>query len=60
MKFRKGNKQGAKKFIEMPLDSDPICFKGYKGQKAALKSVDRWQEKIRGFVNQLIEDSKTE
>jgi len=54
MPFQKSNKLGAKKFLPKPLDKQPICFKGYEGQKAQLKTVPNWQERLREYVEQLI------
>jgi hypothetical protein len=39
---------------EKPLDKQPICFKGWKGQREKLRSVEGWQSKIRFFVEELI------
>lgn len=56
MPFQSKHKLGAKKFIEKPLDQQPICFKGYEGQKEALKHIPNWQDKLRAFVDALSED----
>jgi hypothetical protein len=39
MPFQKGNKLGARKIEVEPLDTEPICFKGRKGQKEKLKAI---------------------
>jgi len=54
MTFRKNHKLGAKKFLEKPLDDQPICFRGYKGSKEKLKAVPNWQERLRQYVEELI------
>ncbi len=56
MPFQKGNKLGAKKQLKRPLDKEVIAFKGYEGQKEKLKAVPDWQERLRNFVEQLIEE----
>jgi hypothetical protein len=57
MPFQKNHKLGAKPIGDEPLDSLPISFKGRKGQKDKLKAVPNWQERIRDYVDQLIEES---
>jgi hypothetical protein len=54
MTFKVNHKLGAKKFLDKPLDAQPICVRGYEGQKEALKSVPNWQERIRQFIDTLI------
>ncbi|MEQ9372611.1 MAG: hypothetical protein RIG63_26870 [Coleofasciculus chthonoplastes F3-SA18-01] len=58
MTFKKNNKLGAKKILPFPLDEQPICFKGYKGQKSQLKAVPNWQERLRKYVAQLIAEGE--
>lgn len=58
MTYKKGNKHGAKKLIAQPLDADPICFKGFLGQKEELKQVDGWQDKFREYAAKLIRLNK--
>jgi hypothetical protein len=58
MTYKKGNKHGAKKLIAQPLDVDPICFKGFLGQKEGLKQVDGWQDKFREYAAELIRLNK--
>jgi hypothetical protein len=59
MPFQKNHKLGAKKFIERPLDQQPICFKGYEGQKEALKVIPDWQSKLRDFVDTLLQEKSS-
>jgi hypothetical protein len=54
MPFQKNNKLGAKKLIKAILDDQPICFRGRLGQKDQLKAVPNWQEQLRDFVEELI------
>ena len=56
MPFEKHHKLGAKKFIARPLDQQPICFKGYEGQKEALASIPGWQARLRDFIDDLLEE----
>ncbi|MBD2196948.1 MULTISPECIES: hypothetical protein [Calothrix] len=56
MPFQKNNKIGAKKIIQQELDQLPICFKGRLGQKEKLKAVPDWQERLREYVDKLLED----
>jgi hypothetical protein len=56
MPFQKNNQLGAKKRLKRPLDKEVIAFRGYEGQKEKLKAVLDWQERLRGFVEQLISE----
>ncbi|MGH8001674.1 MAG: hypothetical protein ACREPR_20175 [Brasilonema sp.] len=56
MPFQKNNKLGAKKRLKRPLDKEVIAFRGYEGHKEKLKTVFDWQERLRGFVEQLISE----
>lgn len=56
MPFQKNHKLGAKKILSRPLDKQAIAFKGYEGQKEKLKAVPDWQERLREFVDKLIEE----
>lgn len=58
MPFQKQNKLGAQKQLKWDLDEQPICFKGWKGQKEKLKAVEGWQDKLRDYVDRLIGESK--
>jgi len=59
MPFQRNNQFAAKKMLNKPLDKDPICFKGYEGQKEKLKTVPNWQERMRQFANELISEQNT-
>ncbi|MGD1909766.1 MAG: hypothetical protein ACFB2X_02535 [Rivularia sp. (in: cyanobacteria)] len=52
MPFRKKHKLGFTS--ENPLESSPICFKGRKGQKKALKGIPDWLNKLRDYIDELI------
>jgi hypothetical protein len=52
MTFKKKHKLGFTS--ENPLDVSPICFKGRTGQKEALKDIPGWQDKLRDYVDELI------
>lgn len=56
MPFQKNHKLGAKKRLNRPLDKETIGFKGYEGQKEKLKAVPDWPERLREFVDKLIND----
>ncbi|MCY7381515.1 MAG: hypothetical protein LH628_02790 [Microcoleus sp. CAN_BIN18] len=56
MPFQKSNTYGATKRLARPTDKAVIAFKGYEGQKEKLKGIPDWQEKLRLFVDQLIEE----
>jgi hypothetical protein len=58
MPFKQKNKLGAKKFLPHPLGKQPICFRGYEGQKEQLKAVPNWQERLRQYVAQLIAEGE--
>jgi hypothetical protein len=55
MPFQKKNKLGFTS--NQPFDKDPVCFKVLPGVKDKLKTVPDWQERLREFVNQLIEET---
>jgi hypothetical protein len=56
MTFKKNHQCGAKKILKKPLDAQPICVRGYEGQKEALKAVPGWQERLREYIDQLIQE----
>ncbi len=55
MPFQKHNTYGAIKRLARPTDKAVIAFRGYEGQKEKLKAIRDWQERLRLFVDQLIE-----
>lgn len=57
MPFQKNHKLGAKKILSRPLDKQIIGFKGYDGQKEKLKRIPNWQDKLRNYVDHLIEEN---
>ncbi|NMF63922.1 hypothetical protein [Brasilonema octagenarum] len=52
MTFKKKHKLGFTS--DRPFDKDPVCFKVLPGVKDKLKAVPDWQERLRGFVDELI------
>lgn len=54
MTFRKNHDYRWEPNQDKPLDKLPICFKGWEGQKEALKNVPGWQERFRELAEQLI------
>lgn len=58
MVFQKKNKLGAKRIYTQPVDSKVIAFRGRIGQIEKLKTVPDWQERLRDYVDQLIEEVK--
>jgi hypothetical protein len=54
MPFQKKHKFGFTS--EEPLDKNPVCFKVKPGVKDKLKAVPQWQERLRKFVDSLIEE----
>ncbi len=44
----------------IPLGKEPISFKGRLGQKEKLKTVPNWQERLRDFVDELIQESEAQ
>ncbi len=58
MPFSKNHEYRWEKQGDRTLDKQPICFKGYEGQKLALLAIPNWQEKFRKFVDDLIKESE--
>lgn len=56
MPFQKHNTYGTIERLARPTDKAVIAFKGYEGQKEKLKAIPDWQEKLRLFVDQLINE----
>lgn len=57
MPFQKNHKQGAKPIGSEPMDRNPVCFNVSKGVKEKLKAVPEWKERLREFVDRLIDES---
>lgn len=57
MPFQKNHKLGAKPINDEPFDRNPVCFNVRKGVRAKLKAIPSWKERLREFVDQLIEES---
>jgi hypothetical protein len=56
MPFQKNHKLGTQKILDKSRDKDPICFRGYEGQKAKLRSIPNWQERMRQFIDEITPD----
>jgi hypothetical protein len=41
---------------QMAYDKNPVQFKVLPGVREKLKAVPNWQERLRVFVNQLLQD----
>jgi hypothetical protein len=55
MTFKKKHKLGAIPINSEPFDRSPVCFNVRKGVKDKLKAVPDWKERLREFVDSLIE-----
>jgi hypothetical protein len=58
MPFQKNHEYRWNSDQEKPLDKQPICFKGWNGQKEKLKAIPNWQNKLRSFVDTLLNEEK--
>ncbi len=56
MPFKKGNRLGFKPQNDEPFDKRPVCFNVRVGAREKLKAVPDWQERLREYVDKLIED----
>jgi hypothetical protein len=56
MPFQKNNKFRVLPSNEVAFDKSPLCFKVREGVKEKLKTVPDWQERLRKFVDELIDD----
>ncbi|MFH7029393.1 MAG: hypothetical protein ACHBN1_29385 [Heteroscytonema crispum UTEX LB 1556] len=56
MTFKKKNELGAKPLHDEPMDRIPVCFNVKKGIREQLKTVPDWKERLREFVDSLVED----
>ncbi len=57
MPFQKKHKLGAKPLNDEPFERTPVCFNVKQGVREKLKAVPDWKERLREFVDQLIEKS---
>ena len=58
MPFRKGNTHGATPLNGEPLDRVPVCFNVKEGVREKLKAVPDWKERLREYIDALIEQSE--
>ena len=56
MTFKKNNKLGALPYGDKPLGVKPVSFKPRQGQLEKLKTVPNWQERLRNYIDILIEE----
>ncbi|MBC6431336.1 hypothetical protein FM036_11155 [Nostoc sp. HG1] len=54
MTFQEKNEYCWKPDSGVALDKSPICFKARTGQKEELKNVPDWQNKLRDYIDELI------
>lgn len=57
MPFQKGHKKGAKKCLKYPTDKTPLCFVTWEGDKERLMKIPGWQDKLRDYVRELVEEN---
>lgn len=55
MPFKKNHQQGAKPMGEESMDRTPVCFNVRKGVRDKLKAVPEWKERLREYVDQLVD-----
>ncbi len=58
MPFQKKHKLGFTS--NQPFDKNPVCFKVLPSVKDKLKTIPDWQERLREFVDRLIDEVKIE
>lgn len=56
MPFKKNHKLGALPYGDKPLGHKPVSFKPRQGQLEKLKAVPNWQERLRNYIDTLIEE----
>jgi hypothetical protein len=56
MPFEKKHKLGATPLNEEPFDRTPVCFNVKNGIRDKLKTVPNWKERLREYIDRLIED----
>ncbi|MDJ0618121.1 MAG: hypothetical protein QNJ63_15480 [Calothrix sp. MO_192.B10] len=59
MPFQKNNRYRAKSIGDKPLGEKPVSFKPRQGQLEKLKAIPHWQERLRDYIDTLIEESGT-
>jgi hypothetical protein len=55
MTFEKNHKLGALPLNDEPFDRSPVCFNVRKGVKEKLKTVPNWKERLRDYIDEMIE-----
>ncbi len=56
MPFQRNHKLGALPYGEKPLATKPVSFKPRQGQLEKLKAIPNWQERLRDYIDTLIEE----
>jgi len=56
MPFQKNHKLGFTS--DEPLDPTPVCLKVKSGVRDKLRNLPHWQEKLRAYIDKLIEEEK--
>jgi hypothetical protein len=56
MPFQKHHKLGFKPSGDVAYDKTPVQVKVLPGVRERLKTVDDWQNKLRRFIDELIEE----
>jgi hypothetical protein len=56
MPFQKNHKLGAKPIGDEPMDRTPICFNVRTGVREKLKTIPDWKERLREYVDRLINE----
>jgi len=55
MPFQKNHNLGAKPIGDEPMDRTPICFNVRTGVREKLKTIPDWKERLREYVDRLID-----
>lgn len=57
MPFPKNNDYAYKPSGDEALDPSPLCLKVKVGVKTKLKTIPRWQERLRRYIDEMIAES---
>lgn len=60
MPFQKNNPYSYRPDGDAPLDKHPVCFNVRVGVREQLKGVNGWQDRMRAFVDELIQENLEE
>lgn len=56
MPFQKKHKLGAQSINTEAFDRTPVCFNVRNGVREQLKAIPEWKEKLRNYIDRLIEE----